>query len=306
MRRRTFLVGGAGIALLSACESGGAEATGTLRIATGSSGAVYYKYGTAIAELAKRYLPKVHATVVPSNASADNVHFVLTGKAEVGFTQADIASAGNETAPGQLAALARLYDDYVHVVAAARGPISTVDDLAGRRVSVGAPGSGTAVTADRFLSVVGASVDERQLGLDDSVAALRTGQIDAFFFSGGLPVASIAKLAEEFPIRLINLQASVQKLRDRYGDHYAERVVPASTYAGITATVTIGIANYLVVRVSMPEPLAYGVTRLLFEGRDELAKAHQAAARLNIRSAISTPPLPLHTGAIRYYREQKA
>jgi len=58
--------------------------------------------------------------------------------------------------------------------------------------------------------------------------------------------------------------------------------------------------------VSMPEQLAYGVTRLLFEGRDELAKAHQAAARLNIRSAINTPPLPLHPGAVRYYRSQKA
>ena len=82
--------------------------------------------------------------------------------------------------------------------------------------------------------------------------------------------------------------------------------MPASAYRGIDPTVAIGIANYLVVRGSMPEPLAYGVTRLLFEGRDELAKAHPAAARLSIRSAISTPPLPLHPGAIRYYRDQKA
>jgi TRAP transporter TAXI family solute receptor len=310
MRRRALLAATAAAGasgLLAACEAGGAEATGTLRIATGSSGAVYFKYGTAIAELAKRYLPKVHASVMQTNASAENVHFVLISRADLAFTQADIAADSEGSQPAQLAALARLYDDYVHVIVAAGGSITEFRQLEGRRVSVGSAGSGTAVTAGRVLGVVGLAdlVVKSQLGLDDSVAALRAGQIDAFFFSGGLPVASIAKLAQEFPIRLLDLTDSVPDLRRRFGDYYAERVVPASTYAGIKATVSIGIANYLVVRVSMPEPLAYGVTRLLFEGRDELAKAHQAAARLNIRSAISTPPLPLHPGAIRYYRAQK-
>jgi TRAP transporter TAXI family solute receptor len=308
VRRRALLAAAATSGLLSACQSGAAEATGPLRIATGSSGAVYYKYGTAIAELAKRFLPKVHASVLSTAASQENVHFVIVSRADVGFTQADIAADTESTQPHQLAALARLYDDYVHVVVPAGSRITAFRQLPGQRVSVGATGSGTAVTAERVLGVVGLadSVVKSQLGLDDSVAALRRGEIDAFFFSGGLPVASIAGLAEQLPIRLLDLSESVKGLRDRYGDYYAERVVPASTYNGVRATVAIGIANYLVVRVSMPEPLAYGVTRLLFEGRDELAKAHQAAGRLNIRSAISTPPLPLHPGAIRYYRAQKA
>lgn len=312
MRRRTLLevAGMAGLGVLAGCESGGAEASGTLRIATGSKGAVYYAYGMAIAEMAKTALPRVHASVLQTAASEANVHFVLTGQAEVGFTQADIAGAGNETAPGQLAALARLYDDHVHLVAAAGGPVRTVPDLRGRRVSVGASGSGTAVTANRVLAVIDPdlahSVAKFQLGLDDSIAALERGDIDAFFFSGGLPVNAIKALAERFAIRLLDLHENVAALRSRYGDFYAERVVPASTYRGITATVAIGIANYLVVRVSMPEPLAFGVTRLLFDGRDQLAKAHQAAARLNVRSAISTPPLPLHPGAVRYYRDQKS
>jgi TRAP transporter TAXI family solute receptor len=306
VRRRALLAAAATSGLLAACESGGTEASGPLRIATGSSGAVYYKYGNAIAELAKRYLPKVHASVLSTNASQENLHLVIVSRADVGFTQADVAADTEATQPRQLAALARLYDDYVHVVVPAGGSIMTVRQLEGRRVSVGATGSGTAVTADRVLGVVGLSVVKSQLGLDDSVAALRRGEIDAFFFSGGLPVASIAGLAEQVPIRLLDLSESVKVLRSRYGDYYAERVVPASTYDGGTATIAIGIANYLVVRVSMPEPLAHGVTRLLFEGRDELAKAHQAAGRLNVRSAISTPPLPLHPGAIRYYRSQKA
>ncbi|HTJ40318.1 MAG TPA: TAXI family TRAP transporter solute-binding subunit [Dactylosporangium sp.] len=305
MRRRALLAALAAAPFLSACESDGAEATGTLRIATGSPGAVYYRYGSAIADLAGRYLPNVHASVLSTAASQINVDYLLNDTADVAFTQADIAADNEKAHPRQLAALARLYDDYIHVVVAAQGKIATFQDLQNHRISVGAQGSGTAITANRVLEVNNVTVQRAQLGLDDSVKALRNSQIDGFFFSGGLPVAAIADLARDMPIRLLNLADSVQSLRRTYGDYYAERVVPASTYTGITATVVIGIANYLVVRLSMSEPLAYGVTRLLFEGRDELAKAHQAAARLNIRSAISTPPLPLHPGAIRYYRAQK-
>ncbi|MER7005771.1 TAXI family TRAP transporter solute-binding subunit [Dactylosporangium sp. NPDC000555] len=306
MRRRALLAALATGPLLTACESEGDEATGTLRIATGSPGAVYYRYGTAIAELARRFLPNVHTSVLSTAASQINVDYLLEDIADVAFTQADIAAGNEASHPRHLAALARLYDDYIHVVVGAGGPIASFDDLRGRRVSVGAQGSGTAITADRVLQVMDITVERAQLGLDESVKALRDGRVDAFFFSGGLPVSAIAELAKQFPIRLLNLADSVQPLRRTYGNYYAERVVPSSTYAGITATVAIGIANYLVVRLSMSEPLAYGVTRLLFEGRDDLAKTHQAAARLNIRSAISTPPLPLHPGAIRYYRAQKA
>ena len=306
MRRRSLLAALSSAAVLAACESGGEEATGTLRIATGSSGAVYYKYGSAIAELAKRYLPKVQASVLSTAASKENVEDVLNGSADVGFTQADIAAAYETRQPGQLGALARLYDDYIHVVVGADGPIRRFADLAGRRVSIGGEGSGTAVTADRVLGVTGVQVARFTFGLDKSVEQMRAGEIDAFFFSGGLPVSAIDTLARAMPIRLLEMSEPIPQLRKMYGDYYAERVVPASTYPGISATVAIGIANYLVVRQSMDEPLAYGVTRLLFEGRDELAQAHQAAARLNIRSAISTPPLALHAGAVRYYRAQKA
>ncbi|WP_238014970.1 TAXI family TRAP transporter solute-binding subunit [Dactylosporangium sp. AC04546] len=306
MRRRALLTGAASAVLLGACESTGEEATGTLRIATGSSGAVYYKYGTAIAALARRYLPKVRPSVLQTAASEANVADLLDDSADLAFTQADIAGAGQGANPGRLAALARIYDDYIHIVVAAGGPVQRIGDLRDRRVSIGAPGSGTAVTANRILSVTGVSVQRVPLGLDESAAALKSGQVDAFFFSGGLPVSSITTLAQAFPIRLLDLQALVSDLRDNYGDYYAERVVPASTYRGINTVVAVGIANYLVVRTSMPDMLGYGVTQLLFDGRDELAKAHQAAARLNIRSAISTPPLPLHAGAARYYRDQKA
>jgi TRAP transporter TAXI family solute receptor len=295
------------LAVLAGCQSGGQPPAGRLRIATGSTTAVYYAYGSAIGELVQQRLPGVQAKVLVTAASEENVRMVLDGSAEVGFTQADIVASGPT---GQLVALARLYDDYVHLVVRQTSDIHSLADLHGHRVSLGAPGSGTGVTAGRLLTVapqgLADSLQKLQLGLDESAAELRDGRIDAFFFSGGLPVAAIDSLNTATAIRLIDLHDYVQPLRKQFGDYYAERVVPKSTYPGITTpTLTIGIPNYLVVRSSMSDSMAYALTKLIFDGRDTIAKAHPAGARLNVRSAISTPPLALHPGAARYYRDVK-
>jgi TRAP transporter TAXI family solute receptor len=296
------------LALTAACTSGEPDPAGPVRIATGSQTAVYYVYGTAIAALIRQRLPKVQPTVLVTAASAQNVKMLLEGSAEVGFTQADIA-ADTPDAPQRLTALARLYDDYVHLVVRRTGPVRTLADLIGRKVSIGAPGSGTGITANRLLSVglagLPGTVQKLQYTLDASAAALKAGTIDAFFFSGGLPVQAIASLAQSVTLRLVDLHNYVEPLREKFGEYYADRVVPRSTYSGVEAAQTIGIPNYLVVRSSMPESMAFGLTKLLFDGRDTLAKAHPAGARLNVRAAISTPPLNLHPGAARYYRTIK-
>jgi TRAP transporter TAXI family solute receptor len=280
-----------------------------VRIATGSQAAVYYAYGTAMAQLIRDRLPDVQPSVLVTAASAENVNLVRSGSAEIGFTQADIAADAAGRSPGQLFTLARLYDDYFHLVVRQSGDIHGLPDLHGHKISLGAPGSGTGVTASRLLSVapdgLADSFQKEQLGLDDSASALREGRIDGFFFSGGLPVAAVETLARSVAIRLVDLHDYVPLLRRRFGEYYTERVVPRSTYSGVDPTLTIGIPNYLVVGAGMAQPMAYALTRLLFEGKDALARAHPAGARLNIRAAISTPPLSLHTGAAQYYRDVK-
>jgi len=309
VRRRAVLSLLATAGLTAACQSGEQAPSGRIRIATGSQAAVYYAYGTAMAQLIRNKLPDVQPSVLVTAASAENVNLVLGGSAEVGFTQADIAAERADRSPGQLVSLARLYDDYVHLVVRQPSDIHTLEDLRGHKVSLGAPGSGTGVTAGRLLSVrkddLADSLQRQQLGLDDSVKAIREGSIDAFFFSGGLPVAAIDTLAKSVAIRLIDLHEYVPLLRKAFGEYYTERVVPRSTYSGVEPTLTIGIPNYLVVNATMPEPMAYALTKLLFEGRDALARAHPAGARLNIRAAVSTPPLGLHPGAANYYRDVK-
>ena len=293
------------VAPTAGCQQVDTRITGQIRIATGSSAAVYYRYGVAYRDLIHRLLPRIEPSVLTTAASAANVAMVEQGDAQVGFTQADIVTLAR---PGSLAALARIYDDHLHLVVRAEDSFTNLPALRGRRVSIGETGSGTEVTALRLLTVAGIAPDRgltaSRLGLDASVTALQTGLIDAFFFSGGLPVAAIAGLAANRPIRLIGLREYVAPLRRAFGDHYTERVVPSSAYHA-PPVVTIGIPNYLVVAGTMSDAMAYALTWALFTGRERITRAHPVGASLGHRTAIGTPPLPLHPGAARYYRAAK-
>lgn len=277
-----------------------------IRIATGSPTAVYHAFGQSLAAVLNRELPGVLASVVVTAASAENMRLLDTGDAELGFTQADVLPTGREDRPSVLA-VARVYDDLLHLVTRADGPVHSVGDLRGRRVSVGAPGSGTEVTATRLLEVAqlgGVTVRRERLGLDASVDALRAGRIDAFFFSGGLPVRGVEELTADGATRIVDLGDWTEPLRRSYREVYVSRDIPRSVY-GVEPVTTVANPNYLVVRADLPDPLVREVTRLLMERRAELAAAHPAAGRMSPRSAIATAPLPLHPGAADWYRSNK-
>ncbi|KAB1118249.1 TAXI family TRAP transporter solute-binding subunit [Micromonospora aurantiaca] len=293
------------VAGLTGCRDEPSEPT-RIRIATGSPTAVYHAFGQSLAALLNRELPGVRAEVVVTAASAQNVRLVGAGEAELGFTQADVLPPREPEHPSVLA-VARVYDDLLHLVTRAGGPIRTLGDLRGRRVSVGADGSGTEITATRLLAVAqlgGDRVRQEHLGLDDSVAALREGRIDAFFFSGGLPVRGVADLAQRTSLRIVDLGDWTEPLRRAYGQVYVTRDVPRSVYRAAPVS-TVANPNYLIVRADLPAALVREVTRLLMDRREELAAAHPAAGRMSPRSAIVTTPLPLHPGAAQWYRAAK-
>lgn len=292
---------------LAGCPAGEIEVpAGALRIATGSPGGVYYLYGGAIADTVRGRLPDLDPSVLQTAASAENLRLVAGGSAEVGFAQADTSADYAEA--GKVVALVRLYDDYLHLVVRTGSGITSLAGLRGKRVSIGAKESGTIGTTRRLLGVEkidpARDIVAFQLGLDDSAAALQADTIDAFFFSGGLPVGRVAALAERGGIAMVSIGQYATDLRARFGQYYTEHTVPASTY-GLPTVTTIGIPNYLVVSRGMPEQTAYELTRLLFDEQATLQRAHPAAARLNPRSAIYTHPLALHRGAQRYFRETK-
>jgi TRAP transporter TAXI family solute receptor len=289
-----------------------------LSIATGGTGGVYYPYGGGIAKVLNETLPGVRASAEVTAASVDNLKLIRDGRADVAFTLADtladaIAGRGAfEGRPANAASLAVLYSNYTHVVALDSSGIRAIPDLRGRTISTGSPGSGTEVIAFRVLRAAGLDPDRdvrRQgLGVSESSEALKDGKIDAFFWSGGLPTSAVQDLSHtpNVRIRLIPTLALLPALNEQHGDLYFPLEIPAGSYPGVDASVpVVGVANVLVVNRSMPDDLAYDITRVLFEKQAELAAIHPEARNLSLQSATKGSPAGFHPGAIRYYREKE-
>ena len=303
---------------LAGCGGGGGGGGGgadsrRLSIATGGTGGVYFVYGGGLAKLITSSLEGYEATAEVTSASVDNMTLIADEQTAMAFTLADTASDAvqgrgsfKEQVPAQV--LARLYTNYTQVVTTAGAGIERIEDLKGKRVSVGAPNSGTEVIALRVLEAAGldpqADVRRQQLGVAESVQAVKDGSLDAFFWSGGLPTGAVTDLATSRKIALLPTDEYVQPLRSQYGEVYAETTIPGGTYTGVGDGVkVIGVPNYLVVNRSMSEDLGYQLTKLLFDKKPELVKVHPEAKNLDLETAQQVTPLELHPGAQRYYQE---
>lgn len=293
------------ISLTTGCEPYDKTSFKNIRIATGNSTAVYHVYGEAYAKAIRNKAPDLRPTVLATAASEQNLEMIRDGTAEVAFTQSDVAAATNN---GDFTALARLYDDHLHLVVPADSALNALTDLRGHDVSIGEINSGTSITVERLFTIASISQDRdlsvHRLDLEESIAEFRRGNIEAFFFSGGLPVAPITRLAESTNIRLIDLREYISPMRKTFQGFYSERVIPESAY-GLKPVISIGVANYLVVSTRMSDQTAYSLTAILLTSRDELSAAHPTGSRLNPRVAIGTQPLQLHPGAKQYYRSAK-
>lgn len=288
-----------------------------LSIATGGTGGVYYPYGGGLAKVLNESLPQVRASAEVTSASVDNLKLIRDGKADVAFTLADTladAVAGRgafEGAPAPAATLAVLYSNYTHVVALEGSGIRSIGDLRGRTISTGSPGSGTEVIALRVLRAAGLDPDRdvtRQgLGVSESADALKDGKVHAFFWSGGLPTGAVQDLSHSsgISIRLLPSADLLPVLQKAHGSLYFPLEVPAGAYPGVGAPVpVVGVANVLVVNRSMPDDLAYDITRVLFDRQPDLANIHPEARHLSRATAVKGSPAPLHPGAERFYKEK--
>ena len=278
---------------------------------------MYYPYGGGLAKVLNEGLSDVRATAEVTAASVDNMKLIRDGRADVAFTLADTladAVAGRGAFDGRpvpAVSLAVLYSNYTQIITLASSGIRRVADLRGRTVSTGSPGSGTEVTALRLLTAAGVDpardVRRQGLGASESADALKDGKIDAFFWSGGLPTAAVQDLSHTpgITIRLVPSAELIPALRREHGDLYFELQIPAGAYPGVDLAVpVVGVANVLVVNRSMPDALAYDITRLLFEHQPELAAIHPEARNLTLATAVKGSPAPYHPGAARWYREK--
>lgn len=283
---------------------------GALPIASGVIDGVYHPYGAELAGRISASLAGVPPRVHRTGGSVDNLARVIDGTDTFGFSAADVLARTLAAPTGHdLAGLAHIYDDYIHLVVTERSGISSLHELRGKRVSQDLPGSGVELVARRVLAVLGMDphrdVVPVHRHLTDSIALLRAGHIDAFFWSGGLPTAAVVRLARTLPIRLLPLGRLGDAMVRRYGPYYRASMIPNMMYPGVGSVSSLALPNYVVTRARVDDGLAYHITRLIIERRDAIAAKVPSANQLDVHNAIQTGALDLHPGAARYYRSIK-
>jgi len=295
--------------------TGAAQAQQFINVLTGGTSGIYYPLGVALAEIYSKQIPEAKSSVQSTKASVENLNLLQAGRGEIALTLGDSLSAawngdeevGFKTPLKKLRGIAGVYPNYVQIVASADSGIRTIADLKGKRVSVGAPRSGTELNARAIFKAAGMSYKDfakvEYLPFGESVELIKNRQLDATLQSAGLGVASIRDLATSVKIVVVPVPADVvAKVGD---DAYQPAVIPAGTYDGQTADVpTAAINNFLVSHEGVSDDIAYKMTKGLFENLDRMVSAHSAAKGISLENAVKGMPLPLHPGAEKYYREK--
>jgi len=285
-----------------------------INILTGGQSGVYYPLGVALSQIYAKAIPDVRTSAQATKASAENLNLLEAGRGELAFTLGDAlsdawkgeAEAGFKTPLRKLRTVAAIYPNYIQIVASADSGIRTLADLKGKRISVGAPKSGTELNARAVLKAAGLTYADfakvEYLAFGESVDLMKNRQLDVTLQSAGLGVASIRDLASAVPITIVPVPASVVA---KIGDPaYQAATIPANTYSGQSAPVeTVTIKNFLVSHTGVSDDLVYAMTKALFGHLDTLVAAHNAAKGIDKQEAAAHPPAPLHPGALRYYRE---
>lgn len=285
-----------------------------INVLTGGTSGVYYPLGVALTQIYGKAMPDVKTSVQATKASAENLNLLQAGRGEVAFTLGDTYSAaytGNEEAGfktplDKLRTIAAIYPNYIHFLASADSGIASLSDLKGKRVSVGAPKSGTELNSRSILKAAGLSYEDlgkvEYLGYSESVELIKNRQLDATLLSSGLGVAAVRDLATAIKMVVIPIPAEVVA---KIGDpSYSPGVIPANTYNGQTADVpTVAVQNYLVTHAGVPTETVYKMTKAMFENLDAMVAAHAAAKAIDKATAGKGAPVPLHPGAEKYYKE---
>ncbi|MCO4842921.1 MAG: TAXI family TRAP transporter solute-binding subunit [Yoonia sp.] len=288
-----------------------------LSIATGGTGGVYYPMGGGLAEIINNHVEGYAATAEVTGASVENMGLIATGDADVAIALADTvqqAYTGTGKFEGQQLPMVRAmgvaYANMVQIVTLEGSGITSLQDMVGKRISIGAPGSGTEVNAEQILGANGITyddIDEQRLNFNETADALANGDIDAGFWSVGAPTSSILNLATTNNIVIIALSEEELAAADAANPVFATTTLTGGTYVGVDDDITvIGVPNVLVVSADMSDDLVYAIASAMYENITELQAVHPAANETTVELALTASPIPLHPGAIRYFEETGA
>ncbi len=318
--KRALIVAFVLIAALAVVITGCTPQKQFLSIATGGTGGVYYPLGGALAQILNKDIRNMEASARVTGASVANANLLATAGAEgveIAFLQNDIAYYSfnglemfKDRKNDQIRGIATLYPEVIQLIATEASGIRTVRDLAGKRVAVGAAGSGTEANARQVLAAFGveytALAKVEYLPFGDATAQIRDGHLDAAFVTAGTPTAAVTELANSIAITLVSLTGpEVDALRTTH-PFYVKHTIPAATYRGITAPVeTVAVRAMIAVKASLTEKQVYDITKALFKHLDDFGAAHVRGKDLSLATAQEAMPIPLHPGAQRFFREQR-
>lgn len=307
--------GGGGTTTQTGGSGGSSSSTysGTITLYTGGTSGVYYPLGSKYAELLDKN--GVSAKAVTSGASVSNAQAIGNGNAQAAIMQNDVAYYAynglymfNGKPIKKLRGVAALYPETVQFVVRADSDIKSLSDLKGKKVAIGAPGSGTAVAAEQILKAAGVwnSIQKVNQKFSEAAQALKLGQIDAAVIVSGAPTPAITQIAVTTPVRVLPIPDSIlSKLKSEGYIFYVRQDLKAGTYKGMgTDTATVAVKAILVASADLPEEVVYKMTKILFDNVDQLRAVHQKARYISLNTALDGMSIPLHSGAAKYYTEK--
>lgn len=314
--RRRFMLLMALLAVMSLFLTGCSSGKNSLKLSTGGTGGVYYRYGGELSELLSRKEGAPSLDVQSSAGSASNLRLLTSGLADLGIVQNDIlkdavsgtGAFADEGAQDEIRAIAGLYTESLQIVAAGSAGIEDVGDLKGKKVSVGEKESGVFSNAEAILSSYGLSMDDIDpvfLSFDDSAEAMKKGEIDAFFCTALAPTSAVSDLAGDMDIRLLSLDTrAISQFHNEYSG-YSTSVIPAGTYKGQDEDVTtVGVKAVLVTTADLKDTYVSAILETLFENADDIGKATGQPEALTPEFASEGIEAPFAKAAQSYYGKE--
>ena len=286
-----------------------------LTYATGGTSGTYYGFSGVIANVLNEKLKDTLSLNVESTgASKANIQLIATGDADIAIVQNDVmyyAYTGTDLfADGDpitgFSAVCSCYPEYVQILA--KKDITSIEDLRGKRVSVGDAGSGTEFNAKQILAAYGISFDDivvSNQSFADSADALKVGSIDAAFVVAGYPTTAVTELATNFDFNLLPIdQAHADALQADYGFYYYG-VIPGGTYSPVADdTPAVAVMATIIASNKVPADVVYAFVKGLFDYKADITAGHAKGAELDLNTAVSGVSIPWHDGAAKFYKEQ--
>lgn len=284
-----------------------------LTMGTGGTTGVYYAYGGVIANVLNGKDLGVNINIQSTGASKANIYLIADGEADLALVQNDVMDYAyngtdlfaDEGAVTDFSTVAALYAEVCQIVTTS--DITSVEDLKGKRVSVGDAGSGTEFNANQIFAAYGMSFDDievNNLGYGDSADAMKDGKIDAFFATSGVPTTAIVELATTNDINILEIDEEHAKILADAHPFYTTYVIPGGSYKGVDEDVnSVAVKATLICSPNLDEDTVYNLTKGLFDNQSEIAAAHAKGEELSLEYAVSGISVPFHPGAEKYFKE---